>query len=730
MWIAVLLSLALGIWPPSAASAEDSVDSSQSATADAVGSPWSIDPEHRRFGEVPSSQGPRTIAGSHAAPANLVIMEYMGSTLWTGVIDVVVQGGFAYCSMIEGLAVLNVSDPSTPILVGQLFLPNTGKRQLVVRGDFVYLAGGYGGLQIVNISDPVHPVLVASLDTPDWAMDLELAGDYAYVSDFSRLLIFDISDPYAPLQVAQSGPIIARAYTAAVAGNYLYVAGGPNGFHIVDISDPAAPILVQTIKPFEFTELLEIGGDTLYVQNNSSYIYMWDITNPTVPQYLGSRAVATIPMEIKIVDAYYYGTYDDRFVVADVFNPPVLPDKDVVWDSLADARGLALADTLIYLCDGALGMKILKQQDPDLMPQRLGSYDTPDYSDRIALSGNYALVRNYRDFAPYRWGLQIVDISDPAAPLQIGTYYAPGKIYDAEWKDAYVYVADNNAGLQVLDVSDPGAPNLVHAVSNLFAYDLAVVDTLLYVANAQGLQIFAIGDPLSPVLLGTLGGFGAATAMAVAGNYAFLSAATTGFQIVDVFNPSSPVPLGSVPASGIKDIAIQGDIAYAVNVAGLRVFDCSDKSLPSQICSHPTQAQALSIEVRGSYAYVAEASLSWVDESGLWVYDISNPSAPAVAGFFHTPGVIWDVALAGSNLFVADFHGFLSLSGAFGTGDVTGDGKLTGADLVWLVNYLYKDGPEPMPNLYQGDVDCSGTVDLIDLIYLGNYIFRTGPAPC
>jgi len=67
---------------------------------------------------------------------------------------------------------------------------------------------------------------------------------------------------------------------------------------------------------------------------------------------------------------------------------------------------------------------------------------------------------------------------------------------------------------------------------------------------------------------------------------------------------------------------------------------------------------------------------------------------------------------------------------AFVHGDAKGDGDVGLADVVYLINYVLKGGPEPVP--YEaGDMDCpNNIVDLADIVYLINCLFRGGPAPC
>jgi len=61
-------------------------------------------------------------------------------------------------------------------------------------------------------------------------------------------------------------------------------------------------------------------------------------------------------------------------------------------------------------------------------------------------------------------------------------------------------------------------------------------------------------------------------------------------------------------------------------------------------------------------------------------------------------------------------------------GDVTGDGVVNIADVVYLLNYVFRDGPAPDP-LEQGDANCDGIVDIADVIFLIHYLFIGGPPP-
>ena len=61
-------------------------------------------------------------------------------------------------------------------------------------------------------------------------------------------------------------------------------------------------------------------------------------------------------------------------------------------------------------------------------------------------------------------------------------------------------------------------------------------------------------------------------------------------------------------------------------------------------------------------------------------------------------------------------------------GDTNGDGIINIGDVVYLVSYLYKNGPAPDPS-ESGDVTCDGIADIGDVVFLVAYLYRNGPPP-
>jgi hypothetical protein len=61
-------------------------------------------------------------------------------------------------------------------------------------------------------------------------------------------------------------------------------------------------------------------------------------------------------------------------------------------------------------------------------------------------------------------------------------------------------------------------------------------------------------------------------------------------------------------------------------------------------------------------------------------------------------------------------------------GDANGDRVINSADVSYLINYLFVNGPAPQP-WQTGDANCDDTINSADVAYLINYLFVGGPAP-
>jgi len=122
-----------------------------------------------------------------------------------------------------------------------------------------------------------------------------------------------------------------------------------------------------------------------------------------------------------------------------------------------------------------------------------------------------------------------------------------------------------------------------------------------------------------------------------------------------------------------------------------------------------------------------------VDYCGLR-YPASGPSTYKVVFFAFPFESVPQTLVDPNNSFtlmrrVVDWFGLGVASPQYIPGDANGDEIVNVGDVVYLVNYLYKNGPAPYP-LAAGDANCDEIINVGDVIYLVNYLYKGGPPPC
>ena len=117
-------------------------------------------------------------------------------------------------------------------------LPNIVE-DVVVAGDFAYVAAGAAGLRVINVANPAQPAEVGFYEALDAAKGVAVAGTTAYVADEDAgLVTVNVADPANPTLLGMHSP---AATGVAVAGNIAYLADGPGG-HACRRHQPTAPV--------------------------------------------------------------------------------------------------------------------------------------------------------------------------------------------------------------------------------------------------------------------------------------------------------------------------------------------------------------------------------------------------------------------------------------------------------------------------------------------------------
>ena len=153
-----------------------------------------------------------------------------------------------------------------------------GAVNLAIAGNYAYVLCAKG-LVIVDITDPLKAKVAGQVNAPGIRdpRAVSVQFRYAFVTDGDGLKVVDITKPTAPRLVTTATVPIASANGLYVARTYAYVASGAKGLTIVDVEKPEQPRIDQT---FDAQGAINDARDVKVAMTNASvYAYVADGVN-------------------------------------------------------------------------------------------------------------------------------------------------------------------------------------------------------------------------------------------------------------------------------------------------------------------------------------------------------------------------------------------------------------------------------------------------------------------
>ena len=549
----------------------------------------------------------------------------------------------------------------------------------------------------VDYSQFVH--VLGGVMTPDYAEDVAVKNDYVYVAastaiGTSGLRVVNITDPTKPRVIGSINTLSLRA--VALDGTNLYVLDDNTGFRVIDVSNPAAPVLggglqiqmngvgdiattpglAYVVNKFEFRvfpvsasgvvsepQVLDTPGYAValalydhwaFVADDHAGLTVIDIANPTSPTLVQvvdtpgyAQGVAVTP------DGKTAFVADGATVrIMDVTNPATAVEVGHFTPEYA-AQDVVVAGNLLYVASGYSRVIAIYDITDRNSPVELGEAATRFGVRSLVVDGPIACVANWEA------GICILDITNPEPPAVAATLATPGIANDIEVGGAYAYMAAGTWGLNVVNIADPTAPFLVGSHNTpAEALRVEVNGSHLYVADKEGdLQIYSVANPAAPAFVRSFSKVGWCYDVAVSGNRAYL---VDGFTIVDVSDPANPVERGSVTTLfQSRAVEVVGNYAYVIDrEQDLVVINVANPDAPYVVTTRSIPGLAQDIQISGNYAYVNDYNYQ------VHLFDLSNPAAPVLAskivsaysqptGVAAADGVVY-IGGASSGLYVYD----------------------------------------------------------------------------
>lgn len=302
--------------------------------------------------------------------------------------------------------------------------------------------GPVHGLEIYDVSHAEAPRRVGVLDRDLWtAVGVTVVGEHAIVAaGGSGLRVVDVADRGRPLVVGSLN-LGAQLTDVVVDDGLAYVADGSRGpaLHIVDVRAPAAPVLLSTLRQLEGEAVgLVLAAGHAVLALRDGRVASVDVRDPAAP-----RVADTILLSQDITDIVAYmdtalvlseaPKRDHALVVLDIGEPSSLTQLGSLSVDAAGpgAPGLAAADGYAYTSVGLSSLVTMDVRDP-AVPVVAGRAPYAAVGTGFAAAGGFVIASG-------QLGLSLLDVTDGAAPVEAA--FLP-------WPHLYLHARSNTVAVE------------------------------------------------------------------------------------------------------------------------------------------------------------------------------------------------------------------------------------------------------------------------------------------
>jgi hypothetical protein len=469
-------------------------------------------------------------------------IDLISAMAFTDTIGYLLEGYGLFGSMLE---ILDLSTPWQPHQIGSIFIPD-GPTDLKLWNGYLLVLNHYA-LHIYNIDQPANPVVVGTAGLNSTALSLAVDGNTAYIGEGyigeNGVQIVDLSNPTQP--EFQGFTQRATGYGIAAEAGWAYIAGG--GLYVMDVTDPYHPTVVSSIGKPNPIEYVDVYNRFIIVSGD----YSLEIISKANPDsLLAIYNFNACYSPLSTTDDYIYIARADSFIVMEVIDSAILQTIGSAILNLGWVYELSVNGVYVYAANDNLA--IVGVSDP-AHPVMISNTSWQNLNSfRLEISGNYAYICG-GTVQPEEGGyLQILDVSHPVSPQQIGLLLLPQFVNDVTISGDFAFVAAYDQGLYIINISNPAAPILAGTFSTLHpAYSLTLCGNNLFVSEFEGgFEILSLINPLNPSLTGYYNTPGSTYNLAVSGDTAFV-ADYYYFGIYDCSQALSVSPQNPSPTSPI-----------------------------------------------------------------------------------------------------------------------------------------------------------------------------------
>ena len=417
-----------------------------------------------------------------------------------------VNNGLLFMSETYNLEIYDIVNPSNPELIWEA--EEFDCNGITFEDTIAFVYNSLEGLEIWNMSDPTQPAIISlcEIDLYSYCFIGEVLkiNDIIYLENWGGFHIIDVNDIYNPEIVSTLyQPSFPEVYQ--LSGNHVFTLANRHLFAI-DFSDPTAPLTYNSMiipSTYYWDETLKIdNGLAFYADSDSMYII--DISNPDSMFVISTIALDYV-FNVLEFDIYCENdiviTVTNRnllksYYVADPYNPVELAEFDLP----IDAFNFCFENGFFYVLDENENFRIIDFTMPTIPTMRGMIHDGNFYFD-FCVYNDVCYLEYREEIDPNVHSIYILDVSDPDNPHNVGSVPSlPSGVTGLSAADDHLYVALGLQGLQIYDITTPESP----VVAGYYNPDYSIVslisnNSILYASaygNNGGIYAYNISEAL------------------------------------------------------------------------------------------------------------------------------------------------------------------------------------------------------------------------------------------
>lgn len=312
-------------------------------------------------------------------------------------------------------------------------------------------------IKLYNISNPASPYFVSSISLAG-SKDIAVNDVYMYVDSYADLIIYNIYNPASPKVVDTIKNVFQKYYIndPGFFGNDVY--GGTSGCNCA--SDESTPVYASADGG------RNIGGSLARFSIAKNYLYCVDASDLSVfdlsiPSYPTFKAKINVGWDIETI--YSYGNH--------------------------------------LFIGGMNGMYVYSIANPQ-SPIKISEFTHARACDPVVVEDNraYVTLRSGSACGPSENALHVLDVTNVSNPTLLKSILMD-EPYGLSVENKIAYVCDGIGGIKILNTNDLTQVHFLKVLGGMVPYDCILNDKILFVTARDGIIIYNVTQPSSPVQL-------------------------------------------------------------------------------------------------------------------------------------------------------------------------------------------------------------------------------------